>query len=292
MHDRLRLVAAGLVACLILVGTGIVVAKQFVHPGDDQQATHTPASTTNPVVLPEPPANCAAVACVALTFDDGPGPYTADLLDVLDEKNAKATFFVLGSRASRNRDLLARTAASGHAIGNHSWSHKDLTKISRDTIDDELDRTTAAIVQVTGADPVLMRPPYGTLSDSVRAAAGDHGTALVLWDVDTEDWKNRDPQITTQRALEATDGSIILMHDIHESTLVAMPGIIDGLRAAGFTLVTVPELLETLNPGQVYWNRSDEVGSTQPYDASDPADEQVCWAPLPDSTPPEPGREP
>ncbi|MCL2423563.1 MAG: polysaccharide deacetylase family protein [Micrococcales bacterium] len=251
-------------------------------------ATSAPVVVVAPV---EPPPDCAVLACVALTFDDGPGPYTSALLDVLDDKQAKATFFVLGSNVTRNRELVARAAASGHVIGNHSWSHKNLVKTDSGTITVELESTSTEVFDITGAYPDLMRPPYGTVNDAVVSAASVHDIALVLWDIDTEDWKNRDPQVTTARALEATSGSIILMHDIHESTLIAVPGIVDGLRAAGYTLVTVPDLLGSVHPGQVYWNRSDEVGSTEahPYD---PSDNQICWAPEPVSTPPESRPEP
>ena len=245
MRRSVKRVVVGLVAgCLVLAGAGFAAANRFAAgPSVDSQPTAAP------------PPDCAVVACVALTFDDGPGPYTDAVLDVLEAKGVKATFFVLGSHVDEHKGTVARAAADGDVIGNHSWSHADLTKTGSAQTASELDRTADAVAQATGSRPTLLRPPFGAMSASVHAAAADRGLPLILWDVDTEDWKNRDPQITTQRALAATNGSIILMHDIHASTLEALPGLVDQLRARGFTLVTVPELLGTTTPGEKYFDR-------------------------------------
>ncbi len=211
---------------------------------------------TPPSAAPGGDVDCSAVACVALTFDDGPGPYTAQLLDELADKDVRATFFVIGRGAAASPELIARQIAEGHVVGNHTWSHPDLRNLIEDEIASELARTDEAVVAAGAPATTLVRPPYGAVNDAVLAALAGHGSPAILWDVDTEDWKNRDVDVTTQRALDgAHDGAIILMHDIHPSTVEAIPGIIDGLREAGYTLVTVPELLGETSPGEKYFGR-------------------------------------
>ncbi|MCL2090835.1 MAG: polysaccharide deacetylase family protein [Micrococcales bacterium] len=222
-----------------------------------QQEAPVPEPTPEPA--PEPPApgpDCAVLACVALTFDDGPGDYTALLLDDLAARGVPATFFVLGSQVDKHPDIVARMAAEGHAVGNHSWSHPRLTTLSAEEAGWQIDATTTIVQQTTGTTPTLVRPPYGVSNDTVLAVLAERGAAAIMWSVDTEDWRNRDVEITTQRALEGTEpGAIILMHDIHPTSVQAVPGIVDQLQAAGYTLVTVPELLGPTTPGQLYRNR-------------------------------------
>lgn len=225
------------------------------------QETPAPEPTPEPEPAPEPPPpppgpDCAVLACVALTFDDGPGDYTAPLLDALAATGAHATFFVLGSQVQKYPDVVARMAAEGHVVGNHSWLHPKLTNLSVEEAGWQIDATTTIVQQVTGTTPTLVRPPYGASNDTVLAVLAARGDASIMWSVDTEDWRNRDIGITTQRALDgAAPGAIILMHDIHLSSVQAAPGIVDQLRAAGYTLVTVPQLLGPTAPGAVYRSR-------------------------------------
>jgi peptidoglycan/xylan/chitin deacetylase (PgdA/CDA1 family) len=248
--------------------TAIVTASATPTPAPTAQAPAptpaaqptTPAVTIPPVSAAAPAApaapiapDCAVAQCVALTFDDGPGTYTGALLDALAAKGAPATFFLVGRNIAKYPEVVAREVAEGHAVGNHTWDHAWLTKISPEDVGAELDETSAAIQAAAGVSTTLVRPPYGASDEASLAVLASRGDAAICWSVDTEDWKNRDAAVTTQRALEgAAPGAIILMHDIHESTLAAIPGIIDGLRAAGYTLVTVPQLLGTTAPGQVY----------------------------------------
>ncbi|PWW24264.1 peptidoglycan/xylan/chitin deacetylase (PgdA/CDA1 family) [Geodermatophilus normandii] len=211
-----------------------------------------------PAEPPDTPAaaggavDCTRLACIALTFDDGPGPYTADLLDELADAGVPATFFVLGGSVAAMPDLVRRAAREGHALGSHTWSHPHLPLLTAGQIADEVDRTTAAL-RGAGVTTDLMRPPYGETDARVGEVVGGLGYAQVLWDVDTQDWLNRDVATTTRRALEgAHPGGIVLMHDIHPTTVEAVPGIIDALRARGYTLVTVPQLLGAVEPGGVY----------------------------------------
>ena len=215
-----------------------------------------PAPALPPVAPVVPPVeggiDCAVLRCIALTFDDGPGPYTAQLLDELAAEGVHATFFVVGQNAAAMPDLVRREAAEGHAIGNHTWDHGHLPTMGPEQIADEVDRTTAALA-AAGVTTDLVRPPYGETDDTVASVLADRGYGQVLWDVDTEDWLNLDVGITTQRALDgARPGAIVLMHDIHATALGAVPGIIDALRAQGYTFVTVPQLIGAVQPGAVY----------------------------------------
>ncbi len=212
-----------------------------------------PPPAAGPSPAPGTDVDCAVLACVALTFDDGPGPHTARLLDELRAADVRATFFVVGRAAAAAPDLVREAVADGHAIGNHSWSHPRLPDIGAAAVADQLDRTTAVLADL-GVTTDLVRPPYGATDATVASVMATRGLAQVLWDVDTQDWLNRDVATTTQRVLAGVHpGAIVLMHDIHPSTVEAVPGIVDSLRAAGYTLVTVPQLLgPDLEPGRTY----------------------------------------
>lgn len=197
--------------------------------------------------------DCATARCVALTFDDGPGPYTDQLLDHLETAKVPATFFVLGQNANARPDVLRRMRRAGHEIGDHTWDHRSMPQLSPGQQGSEVSRTRDEITRIAGGSVRLLRPPYGAMNDTTRSVARQQGMALVLWDVDTLDWKNRDVGQTTARAMAgARRGSIVLMHDIHPSTVRAVPGIIARLRAKGFTLVTVSQLVGSTTPGTTY----------------------------------------
>ena len=198
--------------------------------------------------------DCARLACVALTFDDGPSPATPALLDALDAARVKATFFVVGQQVQAFPELLRREAADGQVIGNHSFTHPALASLTPDQVHDQLADTQDAVFQVTGRRPALIRPPYGSYSAAVRS----FGLPLVVWDVDSMDWSHHDPAMVLRRAAVGVHpGSIILMHDTQPETLAAVPQLIRNLRAAGYTLVTVPQLFTgtKLVPGAVYRDR-------------------------------------
>ncbi|MFI6604438.1 polysaccharide deacetylase family protein [Nonomuraea sp. NPDC050536] len=199
--------------------------------------------------------DCKARKCVALTFDDGPGPYTARLLDILQEFDARATFFTLGANASTDPAILRRMSREGHLVANHSWAHRDLTKLSSSKIADTLGRTRDTITSAIGQTPTLVRPPYGGVNADVRTTARRLGVALVNWDVDTLDWRDRDPEVIARRAVHgAHRGAIILLHDIQRTTVDAVPDILNKLRGKGYAFVTVPELYGAagMRPGYVY----------------------------------------
>lgn len=208
-----------------------------------------PSVTATPATQAAGSVNCAKAKCIALTFDDGPGAYTAALLDQLARDKASASFFVVGQNARVHPSLVARMAAEGHTVGNHTYTHPLLTRLSAAAQRTQIARTSRALVAAGAPTPTMLRPPYGAFN----AATKTLGLALVNWNVDTEDWKNRNAAKTTQRALAgARRGAIILMHDIHASTVKAVPGIIRALKAKGYTLVNLDTLLGKTTAGRLY----------------------------------------
>jgi peptidoglycan/xylan/chitin deacetylase (PgdA/CDA1 family) len=190
---------------------------------------------------------------IAMTFDDGPSAVlTPRLLDILKQRNIKATFFVLGQLAQEHPEIISRALAEGHEIANHSWDHKALNKLGEGGLQHELADTSATITKTTGKPVTLMRPPYGATNPRLnKAIEKEYGMKVILWSVDPLDWKRPGPQVITQRILAGTQpGSIILAHDIHPGTIEAMPSTFDALLAKGYKFVTVSELLamESKNP--------------------------------------------
>ncbi|MBV8600872.1 MAG: polysaccharide deacetylase family protein [Candidatus Eremiobacteraeota bacterium] len=190
---------------------------------------------------------------MALTFDDGPNPKaTAAILDVLRREHAHATFFVVGEAAAASPELLRRISREGHALGNHTWDHAHLNVLSRSTIDDELARTDDAIFAATGARPRIARPPFGARSFVVLDELRRRGYTCVLWSVPlANDWEAVGAKTIAERVLSnVRDGSIVVLHDgdrgrpaDRSATVEATPLVVEGLRARGLRLVTVPEML-------------------------------------------------
>lgn len=178
---------------------------------------------------------------VAVTFDDGPkASTTGRILDTLQFYNARATFFVLGSLAEKNTDILCKMRDIGCQIGNHTYDHPKLTNLSSQNIASQISRTSQIVANATGVTPALVRPPYGSYNKTVSSAAG---APLILWSIDTLDWKSRNAASVTNEVLsKVRDGDIILMHDIYTSTADAADAIIPALIQRGFQLVTVSEL--------------------------------------------------
>ena len=216
--------------------------------------------------------DCSVDKCIALTFDDGPGPYTDLLLDTLNEHEAAATFYVLGSKVADNTGTLQRMSAEGHEIGNHTWDHQDLTELPSQEIESELQRTDQAITQATGDEPGTVRPPYGALDQTVRQSVNQ---PMLLWDVDTRDWESLDSaQVTNVAVQEAAEGSVLLFHDIHASTVEAIPDVLQELKKDGYEFVTVEQLFDehSMEPGSAYSN------AREPF-AEDPAPQTEAPAP-------------
>lgn len=203
--------------------------------------------------------DCTLNKCVALTFDDGPGSFTAELIALLRQRDVPATFFVLGDRVRQSPDLLATVSMAGMEIGNHSMTHRELPFLTARELKRDLRATNQVISAVTRRRTTLLRPPYGSRNRTVDAVSEKLGLAEVLWDVDTLDWRYPDSRRVRSAATGlAGRGSIILLHDVHRTTVGGVPGIITDLRRRGFTFVTASELLPTRPvPGRVYRQQGD-----------------------------------
>jgi peptidoglycan-N-acetylglucosamine deacetylase len=261
--DRVSVLLA-LIAVLAIVVTHAVVVAVRVEPARIQASDRpTPAEQE----CPQPPTGAIHAApvlhndaampsrTVALTFDDGPGPWTPAVLDVLQQAQVKATFFVVGTSVAADPEMLRRVLADGHALGNHTWSHKipsAATGWNRTALAGEIERTSQVILNSVGRKPCLFRPPGGVVkgADKVSRAAG---LSVILWSVDTRDWADRPAgaedfaKVIRKRAAAglAEEHPVILLHDgggDRAATVAALPGIIEDYRAHGYRFVTLGKI--------------------------------------------------
>lgn len=179
---------------------------------------------------------------VALTFDDGPSfKYTISLLDGLRERNVKASFFLMGQKVAEYPEIVKRMAGDGHLIGNHSFYHNDLSKLSKEEAIREIALTNEVIYEVTGEYPQFIRPPFGKGAENVIY---EPPMLEVLWNVDSRDWELNDVGVVMENVLPyVEDNSIILMHDSSASSVQAALAIVDTLKEQGYSFVTVEEIL-------------------------------------------------
>jgi len=190
----------------------------------------------------------------AITFDDGPGKHTDRVVSILEKYNARATFFVQGKNVPGYASVMSRAVSLGNEIGNHTYSHVNLSQSSTATISQQINATNTAVYNATGVYPKLYRPPYGAYNNSVLSCIS---MPAIMWSVDTLDWKHRNPAKTLSSVQsKTTDGAIILMHDIHQPTADAVESVVRHLLMNNFQLVTVSELIEarqgSLVSGRVY----------------------------------------
>lgn len=206
--------------------------------------------------VPPGEVDCAEATCVALTFDSSPGEYTAELLDILAAEEVPATFFLLGKgQIEEYPELVTRIADEGHEVANHTWNHPRLTELEPDEIREELERTQEAILELTGEEPTLMRPPQGRTNNQVSEISEELGLAQILWSVTAKDYQTDDPDVIHERVMDQVErDGIILLHDIYDGTVPAVPAIIADLKAEGYTFVTVPQLFApgVAEPGEIY----------------------------------------
>ena len=216
--------------------------------------------------------DCAVDKCVALTFDDGPTPYTDRLLDVLADAGAKATFFMIGNKVAANPGGAQRVAQAGMEIGNHTWEHPNMTTIPAEFVDPQLSKANDAIRSATGQTPQLWRPAGGLTNEAVDAAAARNGLSGILWDVIPFDWIN-DSDIAATRYMLMTQirpGSVVLLHDSYSSTVDLVERFLPVLQANGYHPVTVTQLLGQRAPGAVYGGRENGAPANLLHDI--PAD--------------------
>jgi peptidoglycan/xylan/chitin deacetylase (PgdA/CDA1 family) len=201
--------------------------------------------------------SCSVVKCVALTFDDGPGPYTDRLLQILKDNDAKATFFLIGNKVAVDPAGAKRIADAGMEIGNHTWEHPNMATIPTDDIAGQFSRANDAIAAATGRTPTLYRPAGGLSTDAVRQTAGRFGLAEILWDVIPFDWANDSNTAATRYLLmtQIKPGAVVLFHDTYSSTVDLVYQFIPVLKANGYRMVTVSELLGPRAPGSSYGSR-------------------------------------
>ena len=209
---------------------------------------------------------------IAITFDDGPGKYTAELLDALKKYNAKATFFLVGTCVERYPELVKREVEEGHQVANHSWDHTKLTTLSPDGIFSQLSKTENAIDKACGKDlgTLMVRPPYGSSNSAVQNSAN---APLIFWSVDTLDWKYRNAETVKNNIVNnAKDGAIILLHDIHSTSVQGAIAAMEELTGQGYTFVTVSELFRrkgiTMSNGTGYHSapaNGVDLGPIDPY---------------------------
>lgn len=178
---------------------------------------------------------------VALTFDDGPNPEcTERILNVLQENYSKATFFVVGTNAEKYPEILKLVAGAGNEIGNHTFNHSNLTELSSEDVEEQIDKVNRAVKKATGENPTVIRPPFGAYNDDLLSRLE---VPVVLWDLDTKDWDSRNAQAVVDNVLSnVKDGDIILMHDIYESTAEAVEILVPKLKEQGFQVVTVSDM--------------------------------------------------
>ncbi|MFG1394409.1 polysaccharide deacetylase family protein [Xanthobacter agilis] len=277
------LFASGLLALGAIGGAGYAFAPALLSPHETANAAQVaqaaaPVATGTVAPLPAPVATGSITTAaatpasptasgprkgmtyrsfnvdqpyIALTFDDGPNPETTpQLLALLKARGIKATFFVLGNMAAKHPEVLKMIADEGHEIGNHSWSHPQLTRIPLAAADKQVGDTSALIEEVTGKKPRYLRPPYGSMKPALRDHLEDtFGVSIVNWSVDPLDWKHRDAKLVHDEIMkQVKPGAIVLSHDIYASTVEAYGQALDELIAKGYKFGTMSELIAMDKP--------------------------------------------
>jgi peptidoglycan-N-acetylglucosamine deacetylase len=221
---------------VVLVGTAEPVTEE--PPADEPVTEEPPADEP----VSPPPADGAPIH---LTFDDGPNPtYTPQVLDLLAQHRAQATFFVVGQWVADHPDVAQRIVDEGHVIANHTWSHERLEGVSREVFDAQVGATEEQIATTTGRPPACLRPPYGATDGTTAAWAADHGLSLQLWDVDPRDWEQPGTDAIAEHVVDrAGPGAVVLLHDGFQDraqTVAALDRILTELSAQGYTSTAVP----------------------------------------------------
>jgi peptidoglycan/xylan/chitin deacetylase (PgdA/CDA1 family) len=242
---------AGVAAAAVIVGVGAFTGHvRFAHAND--------------VV------DCAQVKCVALTFDDGPTPYTDRLLGILKADNAKATFFEIGNKVAANPAGAKRVVEAGMELGSHTWEHPNMTTLPAADVPSQFSRANDAIVAATVTTPKLWRPPGGLTNPAVNEQAAKAGLAGILWDVIPFDWINDSNTAASRQLLmsQIKPGSVVLLHDTYSSTVDLVEQFIPVLKANNYHLVTVSQLLGNRAPGSVYGSRDNGPPANALHDIS------------------------
>jgi len=202
-----------------------------------------------------------ALPMVALTFDDGPCEHTGRILDILEryQGHARVTFFVNGYKVNSQQETVRRAYDLGNEVASHFWDHRDLTRASSQDIRTGLWETNNVLQSINGEVPMMYRPPYGAINNNVRNVSRETGFAMIQWSVDTLDWRTRNADLVYNAIMrDVKDRAIILCHDLHLTTALAMERVIPELLEQGYQLVTVSEMFHysgvNLEPGKVYYS--------------------------------------
>lgn len=231
----------------IVVDTNQLIEDEVLEDVDITEQTEEEPSKR--VIDPSKPM-------VALTYDDGPSKYTAEILDVLKENNSAATFFVLGMQVNKYDEVILRMVEEGNQVGNHSYDHKRLTTLNDEELHNQINVTDDLIYKTALYKPFVMRPPYGSTNEELEKKLQK---PIINWSVDTRDWESRNTEAIVDIVLKnVKDGDIILMHDLYKTSLEASKIIIPELIKRGYQLVTVSELSENkdiiLKAGNLYYH--------------------------------------
>jgi peptidoglycan/xylan/chitin deacetylase (PgdA/CDA1 family) len=201
--------------------------------------------------------DCSQYKCIALTFDDGPSPYTDRLLQILKDNGAKATFFEIGNKVAANPAGAKRVVEAGMELGQHTWEHPNMTAIPPEDIPAQFSKASDAIEAATGQRPKLVRTAGGLVNDAVLAEAKKQGLADINWDVIPFDWANDANTAATRYMLmsQIKPNSVVLFHDTYSSTVDLVQQFIPVLKANGYHMVTVSQMLGSREPGTSYGSR-------------------------------------
>lgn len=224
---------------------GASAAEEEEAAGTDSREAKEETAQTASKKNGKTPEQTEPLRHIALTFDDGPSDFTDELLDCLEEYHAHATFFMVGSEIENYPETVKRMLAAGCELGNHTYSHTDLTTLTAGQMQEAIGATDELLLELTGQGASVLRPPYGNVNDLVLSTVG---TPMILWSIDTMDWDTRDAQKTINTVKkEVFDGAVILMHDIYEESLEAARTLIPWLIDEGYELLTVHELAAAFN---------------------------------------------
>ena len=247
-----------LALCISSCSNIMTLGGLFAPPEPVVQPTQPPVAITptrRPQLTPYAPAPGTKIKwnsgrsdqpIIALTFDDGPHPQnTPRLLDILNRYGVKATFFTVGRNVDMYPQIVQRIIAEGHEIGNHTYTHGNLSKMGAAGVRQELNRGRDAIARAANYQPRVMRPPYGALTPEQRNwIYYEYGYPTILWNVDPYDWRDRVPSTVASRLVSgARPGGILLAHDLHKTTVDAIPSTLEQLLAQGYQFITVSELI-------------------------------------------------
>lgn len=242
IYNRLIVILSVISFIILIWVLGVMVWKDLAkEPPVIVDVKSDAVEVLEPVLTRSDNEYFAGKKLVAFTFDDGPNfKVTERLLEEAAKRDAKLTFFMVGNRLEKQADLVKRVFDEGHTVGNHSFSHKNLNKLSVENYLYEIDHTNELLKNITGQDVVFLRPPYGNYTKSILSNVN---MSFILWNVDTLDWKSRNAQMVYEEAIkDIEDGDVVLFHDLYETSVDGAIMAMDYLIEQGFAFVSLDEM--------------------------------------------------